>query len=657
MRPQGHRLQIVLFFAAVILPALILTAFTFRMIRQERELLQKRAGDERRRVAALIGSRMSNQLDDLGRQAVGIVSTDPEAFRTQGAFPQPFIATARKQGGQILFPWDVGPEAAEKQAFLSAGPFGSLIRRAEDAEFRLKNLAAATEAYRGAFGAARTAFQRNFAAQNLGRVLESSGRTAEAEIQFNRLLETPVSETDEYGIPFLFWAMDRLAVHGKPGSFVQKLADLRDTRMWQSTAALSKLKDVIGTLKLKISDPSQLRTLAEIDQTVELQRKTIEMAPALKIDLEKASAEIRESGSNGPPKWSFLRTGNRDLFFASFTSDRAVSQSYVWLLDAALLLKTVVEENGVRGTFPGSCRLVPDPNSEGEALSVPLSGARLVFADPDNPAWARSSPPNPWFYWLALVLVVSVTAFGMYLLLRDVRRESRLASAQSQFVSSVSHELKTPLTSIRMFAESLALGWIQDPARQKEYLETIVSESERLSRLLNNVLDLSKIEQGVRIYHKEPMSLGDVIQRAARTMSFPLRQQGIALHLDLDPEIPSVMADKDALEQAVLNLLHNAMKYAGDSRDIGIALEKDGDFAVISVTDHGLGIRDEDKPRIFEKFVRVESPQNAKIPGTGLGLTIVRYIAEAHGGRIDVESRLGQGSTFSLRILLEEGGT
>ncbi len=653
MRPQGHRRQIFLFFAAVILPALFLSAFTLRMIRQERELVQKRAGDERRRVAAMIGNRLFDRLDGLRRQADGIVAADPDAFRMRRAFPPLLAVIAMRQDGRLFFPWDLGPEAAEKQVLISAGPFGSLIRQAEDAEFRLKNPAAAAELYRNAFGTARAAFQRNIVAQNLGRVLESSGRRAEAETQWIRLLETPVSETDEYGIPFFLWAIDRLAAGGNAGSFIQQVAGLRETKTWLSSAALPKLKDVIGTLRTRISDPAQLGTLAEIEQAVEQERKTIDLATALKGALEKTLAGIQEAGAGELPKWSFLRAVVRDLFFAP---GGAFPLSYVWGIDASLLLKTIIGEDGVRGTFPGSCRFVLNTDSEGEPLSPALAGVRLLFDNPGHSAWARSFLPDPRFYWLALVLVVGVTAFGMYLLLRDVRRESRLAAAQSQFVSSVSHELKTPLTAIRMFAESLSLGWTKDPARQKEYLETIVSESERLGRLLNNVLDLSKIEQGVRIYHKEPTSLDDVIQRAARTMSFPLQQQGIALHLDLDPAMPSVMADKDALEQAVLNLLHNAMKYTGDSRDIEIVLKKDGDFAVVGVADHGFGIRDEDRARIFEKFVRIESSQNARIPGTGLGLTIVRHIAEAHGGRIEVESRPGQGSTFSLRIPMEEGG-
>jgi len=203
-----------------------------------------------------------------------------------------------------------------------------------------------------------------------------------------------------------------------------------------------------------------------------------------------------------------------------------------------------------------------------------------------------------------------------------------------------------------MFAESLALGWTQDPAERQGYLETIVGESDRLGRLLDNVLDFSRIEQGMRRYWPEPISLADVIRRTVRTLSFPLERQGFTLDIRLDPDVPTVMADTDAMEQAILNLLQNAMKYSGESRTIEVVLKKDGSCAAIGVVDHGLGIRDEDKGRIFDKFVRVESPENSRIPGAGLGLTIVRHIAEAHGGRVDVESRPGEGSTFRIRLPL-----
>ena len=165
--------------------------------------------------------------------------------------------------------------------------------------------------------------------------------------------------------------------------------------------------------------------------------------------------------------------------------------------------------------------------------------------------WLGSRSPGPVIIGLALFLVIGATAFGLALILRDVRRESRTAAMRSQLVSNVSHELKRP-DLIRMFAESLLLDWVPDPGNQKEYLQTIVGESERLSRLINNVLDFSKIEQGTRAYHMAPVSLPGVVRRAVRTMDFPLRQEGFDLRLEIDDGIPEIEADGDALEQAVL---------------------------------------------------------------------------------------------------------
>jgi signal transduction histidine kinase len=241
----------------------------------------------------------------------------------------------------------------------------------------------------------------------------------------------------------------------------------------------------------------------------------------------------------------------------------------------------------------------------------------------------------------------------MYLLWRDFSRELAIAEMRSHFAASVSHELKTPLTSIRMFAEALTMGVKKQPEAQKEYLQTIISESERLSRLLNNVLDFSKIEQGTRTYRFETTSLEEVIQAAEKAMAFPLDQKGFDLKVDIEKGIPQILADRDALEQAVLNLLHNAMKYSGESREIQLKLRKNDDMAQIDVIDHGIGILEENRHQIFGKYFRVPGIENKKIPGTGLGLTIVSHIAKSHGGRIEVESQPGDGSTFSLILPLE----
>jgi signal transduction histidine kinase len=204
-----------------------------------------------------------------------------------------------------------------------------------------------------------------------------------------------------------------------------------------------------------------------------------------------------------------------------------------------------------------------------------------------------------------------------------------------------------------MFAETLRLGRSKNLKTQAEYLDTIVNESQRLTRLLNNVLDFSKIEQGQRIYMLEPTSLSEIIQASARAMKYPLSQQGFELNVHVEEGLPDVRVDKDALEQAILNLLNNAMKYSGESHEIDLRLQRKDDQALIQVIDRGVGIDPREQKRIFEKFYRVPMPENERIVGTGLGLTLVSHIVKAHGGNIGVESAPGKGSTFSIYLPLE----
>ena len=270
------------------------------------------------------------------------------------------------------------------------------------------------------------------------------------------------------------------------------------------------------------------------------------------------------------------------------------------------------------------------------------------------PSDSRSGITKPRFYIAALSLVLALAVFGAYLLWRDVQRELRVAQLRSQFVSSVSHELKTPLTAIRMFAETLRMGRPADPARRDEYLDIIVNESERLTRLLNNVLNFSRIESGHKIYQFASHDLESIVRTAARAMQYPLARQGFELHVRVDEGIPALRIDADAVEQAILNLLSNALKYSGSARTIELTLAREGGHAVISVRDRGIGIQAADRRRIFDKFYRVQTPENRLIPGTGLGLTLVEHIVRAHHGVIHVDSAPGAGSTFRIHLPLDE---
>ena len=301
---------------------------------------------------------------------------------------------------------------------------------------------------------------------------------------------------------------------------------------------------------------------------------------------------------------------------------------------------------------PGFAGLSRTPAPGNRPLGPGLPGLYLA-ANPLDAAAAEGWSLPQQFYVAALALALTVALLGGYLVWRDVRRELHMAELRGHFVSSVSHELRTPLTAIRMFAETLRGGRLEQEETREEYLDTIVSESERLSRLVDNVLDFSRIERGQKTYRFRPASLGAVVRAAARAVQYPLASQGFRLETEVEEDVSVARADPDALEQAVLNLLTNAIKYSGDSRQIGLRLRRLDGSAEIQVVDRGIGIPAEEQTRVFEKFYRSPTRENELLPGTGLGLTLVEHVARAHGGRVTVESRPGEGSTFSIRIPVE----
>jgi signal transduction histidine kinase len=217
----------------------------------------------------------------------------------------------------------------------------------------------------------------------------------------------------------------------------------------------------------------------------------------------------------------------------------------------------------------------------------------------------------------------------------------------------VSHDLKTPLSVIRMFGETLELGRVTDDTRRREYYRVITRESERLSRLIDNVLDFSRIEGGRRRYERVPTAVEPLVRDTLEAFAYPLAQQGFKVEVTVAADLPEVPMDADAVGQALANLVDNAIKYSGPERAIAVEARREGDLLALSVTDHGIGIPPAEHARIFEKFYRVGRSETQGRRGSGVGLALVRHVAEAHGGRVDVESRPGHGSRFTLVLPVE----
>ncbi|MBI3684408.1 MAG: HAMP domain-containing histidine kinase [Acidobacteria bacterium] len=234
---------------------------------------------------------------------------------------------------------------------------------------------------------------------------------------------------------------------------------------------------------------------------------------------------------------------------------------------------------------------------------------------------------------------------------RAAVQQTRLAQLKSAFVSSVSHEMKTPLALIRMHAETLELGRVRDPARVSQYYRVIGRETRKLERMIGDLLDFARIECGRRPYRFAEREPGTLIKEVAEPYAERVASQGGSLNVDVERELPAIRMDEDALRKALENLLENAIRYSGEVMSIHVHARHEEEHLLITVRDRGIGIAEQDQKRIFEKFYRAATGR----PGTGLGLAIAKEIVEAHGGAIEVKSRLGEGSAFTILLPARAG--
>ncbi|MCA9567869.1 MAG: HAMP domain-containing histidine kinase, partial [Myxococcales bacterium] len=250
---------------------------------------------------------------------------------------------------------------------------------------------------------------------------------------------------------------------------------------------------------------------------------------------------------------------------------------------------------------------------------------------------------------IAIVLIAVFLVFvGVVLSARIVGREIENARMKADFAANVSHELRSPITQIRLKAEALQLDLCYDDDDRQAHYDAIVNESERLSRLVDNVLDFAAIERGAKRYNIRSDDLLEVVSLQLDSTMDTLRGRGMEVAVDLPEDLPPVWIDREAIGQVLINLLSNAAKYGAEGKWVGVTVENTPAGVELSVSDRGIGISEEELPLVFDDFFRSTDPLVRRKKGTGIGLAIVRYIVEAHGATITVDSEAGEGTTFTI---------
>jgi signal transduction histidine kinase len=613
MPVNRHKRQILLFLVAIFIPAAVLIGLAGRLVYQDQELAAKRAVDQRRAAVDQLRREFTARLEAIKLQEInGLI-------RSRNSTPSPdsgnpavvFIATI--EGDRLVQPWDVPPATPSAE-------FARHRMEGEALEFMKHDFNGAAAAYRAAFASARRPQETGEARLLIARALTKAGNTGEASKEYQALLSGASGARDDQGVGYRFYAAERL-IDGKRDSeavftFLHKAVG-SDDRL--TLPELYMIRTLLGSSPGPRPDARLTQRIAETEEAMALTRDFVRV----RAQIESSTASGTVWVPYGPEPW------------------------LVTIAPPMPPFPGIVLVVSSQKTTPPGVKLL-SRTTEGDALGDAFPGLRIEWAD--NRFLETTNRGLPVAIWVAgLAMVLGLAVFCGYLILRDVNRDVEMTETRSQFVASVSHELKTPLTSIRMFAETLSMGRANDRMKS-EYLEIIVNESERLARLVDNVLDFSKLEQGKKMYRLRPTRLDEVAGSAVRAMQFPFAQQGFQLRVSMDEDIPELQADADAIQQAILNLLTNAMKYSGEAREIDLRLSARNGDAVIEVADRGLGMGPEEQKHVFDKFYRAPSHESRLIAGTGLGLTLVAHIAKAHGGRVEVESEPGVGSTFSILI-------
>jgi signal transduction histidine kinase len=615
---HSRKRRILLLLCAILIPGAVLITLGIRVARQEAELAENRLADDRREAVEQLRREMLARLETIKVQETSRLAEPAFLPGKDHAIP-PVVFVSPIERDRFLLPWDAGETSP-----VFSRRFLDYQKAGETLEFAEQSFMSALNAYRYALASAASRVERCKASLWIGRVLIKAGKQNEAETLYRQMLKDCDMVIDEEGVAISLYAAERLISTGldADGARQYVLSGARANRWWSPVEAYL-LHSLLTGASGSEAEAARIALMTDIH------------------DGEQVLALAKEIQRLGRPELSFH--ANMGTGWLAYGDEP-------WLITiipaGADQTSTAVLAVSLAKMPTPNVRFLPANSAEGFALGEGFVDLRGEW----EPGRFVARPVPVAMYGAGLGLVLAVMILMGYLVMRDVDREVQVAEMRSLFVASVSHELKTPLTAIRMFAETLEEGRSANPQMQSKYLRTIVNESERLSRLVDNVLDFARIEQDRKIYQMQRISLADVVRSATQAIQYPLVRQNFELKVAVDDDLPPLMADPDAVEQAILNLLANAMKYSGSSRQIDLQLRRDSHEAVIDVTDHGLGIAEENQTRIFEKFYRVRSAETDRVPGAGLGLTLVMHAVRAHGGRLLVSSALGMGSTFSIRL-------
>lgn len=638
----------------ILLPGTFLAVFALGVLRQEGQLVRQRTRERLERIAKEIDSDLDSEFrrwEETVRLAAreGTLDTTsfPEIIRQALEQPGSGVLLSMPEEGLETFPPGallyVFASAVAPRTMASRPPAN--FAEAESLEIEQKDYRSAILAYRSLLDSADSGL-RPMLLQRLARTLRKAGRLDEAVDAYRELQR-----------------LDPVWLGGLPSDLIARselcsLAAERSNVTELKAEALAFYRDLTGG-KWLLDKPRYLyysdccRSWCRQSQVDVEEFNQLRMIEERKLALSRAAEELL----NEPRRVLSGETETHLAFWHSnpFTA-LVLSKSFLGLNWWPRLISAQGEDLDAALYSTDGNALFGSPPTETPPFAV-IHDVRidempwLIQVWPRDPAAVYADMRQRQNLSMAiLVFVAALLVFGSYITVRIVRRELEIARMRADFVSTVSHEFRSPLTGIRQLGEMLLDGRAVDEEKQHRYYKMIVQESDRLTRLVENILDFSRMEEGRREYRFEPLNTSRWLRRLVADFETEIAADGVTIEAAIPDGLPTISADAEALGSAVHNLLDNAVKYSPGVKTVWLDAEASGGDVRIAVRDRGVGISERDQKHVFDRFYRVEGEVSKRVKGAGLGLSLVRHIVAAHGGKVECESRVGEGSTFSIRL-------
>ena len=692
---------LVVFFITIFLPSVSLSIFGIIALRNEKFRLEKQIENEQLQIATSIKGKVETKLTDIGERLKNLANYPSFRQKDYPVIKELLTEVFEKdslagivfllyRNAEPLFPLFL--TGFEENIITSVVTYDNSlqqqIKNAEDAEYIRNDYPGAVSIYNDAFLKSINHTIKGRILNHLARNLMKTGKFNEATDVYSKIINDYPDERTESGLPLEVHAkLQKTECYSKLGDkslsinsdltvFEDLLSDKWNLNESQFKTYASIVSERLTSLLSDNTSESiefksrfelfKKRYLDKIGQWQTINNIKSYIVPELSNYLQA------NSFSSSPFKFS-KRIGNEDCLISAVIIPGQNQEDNTGLLAAKLnnlYLQNNILDNSIKEIQPPENTSLCITSLSGDSIrgiknNTPDVITTTTLFDDNFPPWRLELTYNGpkgigeisifsnFYFWTIITLII-ILVFGTALIARIVAREMEILKIKSDFVSSVSHEFKTPLTSMKALTERLEKGKVTQPAKMKQYISIISHDIDRLIRLVGNILNFSNIEEGKKVYKKEETVIAIWLKEAINNYKKESIESDINISVELKTDLPALYIDKDAMIQAIFNLLDNAVKFSRGDVEAEVTAEKNGNTIIIKIKDKGIGIENDEKDKIFEKFYRGESAVNNFIKGTGLGLALVKYTVEAHNGHIDVESEPGWSTVFTITLPISD---